>query len=167
MEDSILLFWERGEKLILSMSCSAIISPYYIPFHPPPKTPQTHFAKKSQKKPFFYKIQQTAKSSSSSNSTHYLVLNSLTKVSTYSLSSVQSNPSPSTLNPHLFFKPLHTQIQHQPHLPIIRTIMIRHFIPNCISTNIWLLSRRRRGRRRRRSRGGRRSSRRSSRRCHL
>lgn len=94
------------------MSCSAIISPYYIPLHPPPKTPQ-RISQENHKKFFFFlffyiKFKQTVQSSSSSNSTHYLVLNSLTKVSTYSLIFPLIHPHP-LIHSHLFFQtPTHT-----------------------------------------------------------
>lgn len=79
MEDSILLFWEEGRGkaeddctlLFLSISCSAMVSPYYITLNSPPKPPNA-FRKKITKSFFFNKIQQTVKSSS--NSTHYQVL---------------------------------------------------------------------------------------------
>lgn len=104
MEDSIFSFL-GGEELktialfFLSMSCSAIVSLRRITFHSIhlPKPPNA-FRKNITKRILFNKIQQTVKSSSSS--THYLVLTNQGK---YLLTHISTHPSPSTLNPHLFF----------------------------------------------------------------
>lgn len=103
MEDSILSFLGEGGKLILSISCSAIISPYDITLNSPPKTPQ-RISQENHKKNLFFFIEskQTVKSSSSSNSTHYLVLTNQGK---YLLTHISTHPSPSTLNLNFFQTP--------------------------------------------------------------
>lgn len=61
MEDSILSFLGEGGKLILSISCSAIISPYDITLNSPPKTPQRISQENHKKNLFFHRIQTNGK----------------------------------------------------------------------------------------------------------